>query len=184
MDSAPASLVNDTILNVAQLLKENVGQKRRYDVSLASLDLDEGTEARDVSASLKLTRIADGILVTGSIAGRAKLECVRCLNEFEADFSGDIEAQFRPTIDISTGLPVGNDEDDETFEIDDNHHLDLAEMLRQVIILTLPIRPVCGDDCPGFTSEFRGGDEAPSEDAGDERLAVLEQLLDDSRDER
>jgi uncharacterized protein len=177
-------IINDTILNVAQLLKDNVGSKRNFAVTLDSLPLDDTTEAKDVSAELKLIRIADGILVTGSLAGRTRLECVRCLEEFDTEFSGEIEAQFRPTIDIGSGTPVETEaDDDETFEIDDSHHLDLSEMLRQVSILTLPIRPVCGDECPGFVSEFRGGDEPPTEEAGDERLAVLEQLLDDSREE-
>jgi uncharacterized protein len=180
----PTQINNDTVLNVAQLLKENVGSKRTYAVTLDSLSLDESTTARDVAAQLKLTRITDGILVTGSLSGQARLECVRCLEEFDAGFSGEVEAEYRPTIDISSGTLVEPEHDGESFEIDDSHQLDLAEMLRQVSILTLPIRPVCGDDCPGFTSEFRGGDDAPAEEVGDDRLAVLEQLLDDSREER
>jgi uncharacterized protein len=177
----PLPIDNDTVLNVAQLLKDHVGSKRLYALKLDSLPLDETMTARDVTAQLKLTRIADGILVTGSLAGWTRMECVRCLEEFDTEFSGDVEAEFRPTIDIASGMLIDAEDDGETFEIDDNHLLDLAEMLRQVSILTLPIRPVCGDDCPGFTSEFRGGDEPPSDEAGDERLAVLERLLDESR---
>lgn len=184
MATGPTQLDNDTVLNVAQLLKENVGSKRTCAVSLDTLTLDESITAREVTAQLKLTRIVDGILVTGSLAGQARLECVRCLDEFDTDYSGEVEAEFRPTIDISSGTPVDVDDDGETFVIDEAHQLDLAEMLRQVSILTLPIRPVCGDDCPGFVSEFRDGDEPSSDEAGDERLAVLEQLLDDSREER
>lgn len=180
----PTQIYNDTVLNVAQLLKENVGGKRICAVSLDSLSLDESITAHDVSAQLKLTRITGGILVTGWLAGTARIECVRCLDEFDSEFGGEVEAEYRPTIDITSGVPVDPDGDDESFEIDDSHQLDLAEMLRQVAILTLPIRPVCGDDCPGFTSEFRGGDEPLGDEAGDARLAVLEQLLDDSRDER
>lgn len=183
MATGPTPIDNDTVLNVAQLLKEQVGSKRIYALTLDTLPLDDAMIARDVTAQLKLTRITDGILVTGSLAGRIRLECVRCLEEFDTVFSGDAEAEFRPTIDIASGMlvEIEDDEDDEVFEIDDNHLLDLAEMLRQVAILTLPIRPVCGDDCPGFTEEFGGGDEPLSDEAGDERLAVLEQLLDDSR---
>jgi uncharacterized protein len=184
MASGPTQLVNDTVLNVAQLLKENVGSKRYVDVTVDTLPLDDTLTARDVKASVKLTRITDGILVTGTINGTANLECVRCLEEFSTEYQGEIEAQFQPTIDIVSGIPVEPEDDGETFVIDDNHLLDLTELLRQVSILTLPIRPVCGEDCPGFESEFRGGDVAPAEDAGDERLAILEQLLDDSRESR
>jgi uncharacterized protein len=181
--TGPTPIDNDTVLNVAQLLKDQVGSKRIYELTLDALPLDDAMVARDITAQLKLTRIVDGILVTGSLAGRTRLECVRCLEEFDTDFTGEVEAEFRPTIDVTSGMLVQTEteDDDEAFEIDDSHHLDLAEMLRQVAILTLPIRPVCGDDCPGFTSEFRGGDEPSTEEAGDERLAVLEQLLDDSR---
>jgi uncharacterized protein len=179
-----AKLQNDTVLNVAQLLKDNVGSKRLVEVALDSLPLDDSTAARDVAAELKLTRISSGILVTGSLAGTARLECVRCLEEFETEYHGEVEAEFRPTLDIGTGVAVEVDEDDDSFLIDDNHQLDLAEMLRQLSILTLPIRPVCGDDCPGFTSEFRGDDAPAPESTGDERLAVLEQLLEGPRDDR
>lgn len=185
MATGSTQIRNDTILNVAQLLKEHVGSKRTYELTLDSLPLDESVVATDITARLKLTRIVDGILVTGSLSGHARLVCVRCLEEFDTEYSGEIEAEFRPTIDVSTGVPVEiEQDDDDSFEIDEGHHLDLGEMLRQVSILTLPIRPVCGENCPGFVSEFRGGDEPPSEEAGDERLAVLEQLLDDSREER
>lgn len=184
MTKGPNQLVNDAVLNVAQLLKENVGGKRHVDVHLDELPLDDTTAARDVSASVKLTRIVDGILVTGRISGTATLECVRCLQEFDAEYAGDIEAQYRPTIDIESGYPIEYEDDGETFVIDDSHLLDLTDLLRQVSILTLPIRPVCGDDCPDFTSEFRGGDEAPSDESVDERFAVLEQLLDDTQEQR
>ena len=179
MTTGPTILLNDTVLNVAQLLKDNVGSKRYFSVALDELPLDESTTVRNLFADLKLTRIADGILVTGSLAGQARLECVRCLEEFETEFSGEVEAEFRPTLDIRYGTPVEIVDDGESFTIDESHLLDLMEMLRQISILSLPIRPVCGDDCPGFTSEFRGGDEPPSEEAGDERMAVLQQLLDE-----
>jgi uncharacterized protein len=182
MEPAPTQLVDDTIINVAQLLKEHVGSKRRVELTLAELQLDDRVMARDVTAQIKLTRISDGVLATGTIAGLATLECVRCLSEFDTEFQGEIEAQFQPTVDIASGIELGAGADDEVFEIDEGHQLDFSELLRQVTLLSLPIRPVCGDDCPGFQREFRGDDEAPAEDAGDERLSVLAQLLEDSKE--
>jgi uncharacterized protein len=179
MAQGTTRLVNDTVLNVAQLLKQPVGNVRQVEIQLDELWLDEDLLANDVAANLKLTRIETGLLVTGSICGRSQLVCVRCLEEFEYDYSGPVEAQYRPLIDIVSGLPSGPAEDDETFEIDEGHQLDLAELLRQVSILTMPIRPVCGEDCPGFESEFG---EATS--SVDDRLAVLQQLLDEPPDSR
>jgi uncharacterized protein len=174
MAQGSTQLVNDTVLNVAQLLKQPVGNFRRVELRIDELELDDDLTARDVTATLKLTRIETGLLVTGSLAGRARLECVRCLEEFDIDYDGQVEALYRPSIDILSGMPVEVSEDDEIFDIDESHQLDLAELLRQLSILTLPIRPVCGDDCPGFESRF--GDDGES---ADDRFAVLEQLLDE-----
>jgi uncharacterized protein len=181
MEQTPRALVNDSVLNVAQLLKENVGSTRRITVSLDALPLDERVTARDVEAQIKLTRISNGILATGKLSGHARIECVRCLEEFDTEYSGEIEAQFQPTVDILSGVSVGPADDGETFEIDEGHQLDLGELLRQVSILALPIRPVCGDDCPGF-EPVHGEDDEPTGERRDERLAVLEKLLEDSRE--
>ena len=55
----------------------------------------------------------------------------------------------------------------------DAHELDLTELLRQWIVLALPMTPTCGPDCPG-PQEIDNGDE----EAVDNRFAALQQLLD------
>lgn len=167
-------LDNDTIVNVAQLLKQPVGAARTVDVHLDEFALDHDLTARDVNGAIRLTRIASGILAGGRLSGVAALECVRCLTEFDQPFISEFDAEFRPSVDVRTGEALSLPEDSELFVIDNNHQLDLGEVLRQTIILALPMRPVCGELCPGFLPEF------PSEgEAVDERLAALRALLDE-----
>ena len=66
--------------------------------------------------------------------------------------------------------------DDDRFSIDENHELDFSEPLRQEILVSLPMRPACGDDCPGPDVLEAGDDEAV-----DDRLAALAILLDDDQ---
>jgi uncharacterized metal-binding protein YceD (DUF177 family) len=40
------------------------------------------------------------------------------------------------------------DEDEDTARIDDNHLLDIGNVLRQEIVLALPMRPDCGESGP------------------------------------
>lgn len=168
------ALVDDTVINVAQLLKQPVGAARVLDLGLHRLRLDEDLSARDVSGSVRLTRISTGILAEGRIEGLAELACVRCLTEFDQPFETEFDGEYQPSIDVRTGEPLPPPTDEEVFVIDNNHQLDLAELLRQVAIVALPMRPVCGDFCPGFEPEFPAGEELE-----DERLAVLRRLLDD-----
>lgn len=172
MEQRLPDLVEDTIVNVAQLLKQQVGATRTFSVELSRLALDDNLIARDIEATIRLTRIATGILADGEVSGTARLECVRCLTEFDTAFTGEFDAEFRPIIDVISGELLPFPEGDDIFMIDHNHELDLAELLRQVILVELPMRPTCGEACPGFQSEF-----PPSGDTGDERMAVLRTLL-------
>lgn len=172
------TLVNDTVVNVAQLLKEPVGATRIVDLRLDQFPLDEVARAHDVEAEARLTRVESGVLVDGRVHGLAELECVRCLEPFDAPFAGEFDAEYRPSIDIRTGLPLPRPEDEETFVIDHNHELDLGELLRQVALLELPMQPICREDCPGIVAGVDAEPE-PAAEASDERLAVLRRLLED-----
>lgn len=165
-------LINDTVVNVAQFLMEQVGAARVIDIHLDQFPLDHDLAARDIDARVRLTRIEAGILAVGHASGVAELECVRCLTRFDTPFQNEFDAEYRPSIEVRTGEPLPLPEDAEIFVIDNNHLLDLSEVLRQVIIIALPIRPVCGADCPGFQREY--GDEG--ETTG-EWAAVLRDLL-------
>jgi uncharacterized protein len=167
-------LENDTIINVSQLLKAPVGTERYFTVHLDQLMLDSDLEARDLTASVRLLRTSNGILATGQLHVTAHQTCVRCLTEFDGRYSETFEAEFWPTVDILTGLPLPPPPDEDIFTIDKNHHLDLQEMLRQYAILAIPLYPVCGPQCPGPESLWQREEEVI-----DARLAVLQSLLDE-----
>lgn len=167
------TLTNDTVVNVAQLLKEPVGAARSLDVHLDRFELDAELTAIDMTANIRLTRIELGILVEGVAGGLVELECVRCLDPFMQAFRGEIEGEYRPSIDVRTGYPLALPEDSDIFVIDNNHELDLNELFRQVAVVSLPMQPLCREDCPGIVAE----DEADNSYDTDERLAVLAKLL-------
>lgn len=170
-------LVNDTVINVSQLLhQETVGETRRYRIQLDWFVLDNDLMARDITGEIKLLRVGEGIMVIGTIRGLALMECVRCLNSYEQPFEAEIEQEYRSMFDIidqSLSGEIDPDPNQEIGEIDEFNQIDLSEQLRQFIILALPIQPVCGPDCPGPPI-----DTTP-EDRLDPRFAALQELLDD-----
>lgn len=172
------TLYDDLVLKVSSLLLEDVGSHRTVNVELASFPLDEQVMARNVVATIRLTRLDTGALAQGSAEGTVEMECVRCLNQYDQPFKIRFTEQFRQTTEIHHGTPRNDDEWDESeselaFEINDAHELDLTELLRQWIVLALPMTPVCGPDCPGPQQIDNG-----AEDAVDDRFAALQQLLD------
>mgnify|MGYP000041237084 CR=1 FL=1 len=138
--------------NVAQLLKQATGARRGYDIAVEAPELDQQLVlAGSLHGQISCLRIGAGILVTGELETVVRLECVRCLSEFDLPIRVEIEEEFRPTIDIVTGLRMEQEPDqDEATLIDEQHILDLAEVIRQAVWLEIPASPICRPDCKGL----------------------------------
>jgi uncharacterized protein len=103
------------------------------------------------NGQLKLTRINNGILVTGHLETSVESVCTRCLSAFRATVRFEIEEEFRPTLEIDSGARLSKEEgQDPATLIDERHILDLAEVVRQDLTLSLPPSAVCDPDCQGL----------------------------------
>lgn len=153
---------NDLTYNVAQLLKEFVGSTRNFQINTPtlvlsdeSIDPDDPTvvEAHNVQGNVKVTRVSHDLLVQGNVSADVDLECSRCLEHFSLPVTGKLEEKYLPTIDVETGRAVPRilaDEDDTAFNINGNHEIDLTEPVRQALLVSLPMRPLCREDCAGL----------------------------------
>ena len=167
------TLHNDTVINVAALLKEPVGSTREYGVEIDRFEIDDELVARQIEGEVRLTRLQDEILVNAKLNADVELECDRCLRMYDQRINTRFAAQYEPTIDVHTGHAVHEiDDEAERFAITEHHEVDIAEPLRQELIVSLPMVAVCGPDCPGPELTATGSDEPV-----DDRLAALEQLL-------
>ena len=138
--------------NVAQLLKSPPGTTREYQIE------EKGNEVADgiiliapVVGRAKFIRTADGVLVLGDLKTSAELMCDRCLEPTVAELSLHIEEEYYPLVDISTGrsIELYIDREVETM-IDESHIVDLQEVLRQDLLLALPMHPICHPRCAGL----------------------------------
>ena len=93
-----------------------------------------------VSVDLSLTGSGSSVIAEGTVTGRLRLRCVRCLELFDHE----INAPFRETYTRLTTEGL----DEEILYSGDNINLE-PEVLK-VIILSLPMKPVCREDCRGL----------------------------------
>lgn len=165
-------LYNETAVNVATLLQEPVGASRTYSFHLDRLELDDDLVASDVNGTMRLTRLSDEILANVDASAMVELTCLRCLEQYEQPTKTRFQEEFRVAYDVRSGAEVRSSGDDERFAINDSHELDIREPLRQELIVSLPMRPDCGDRCPGPPVITEDG-----EDDFDNRFAALGALL-------
>lgn len=171
--------------NVAQLLKDHVGAMRNYQVQEDITDLDPALKPlTDLSGHADLIRTNDGILVRANLYTNVELTCSRCLTQFATPVRFKIDEEFYPLTDINTGarLPLAEDADP-AATIDSNHILDLSEVVRQDLLLALPLVPLCRNECKGLCpscgQNWNEGDCECDDQELDPRFAALKQLLDD-----
>lgn len=168
-------LYNETAVNVASLLQEPIGASRSYTFHLDRLDLDADLGATDVNGEMRLTRLSDEILANVDAAATVDLTCLRCLEQYAQPTRARFQEEFRVAYDVRSGAEVRSSNDDERFAISDAHELDIGEPLRQELIVSLPMRPDCGERCPGPPVVV--DDDENNEDM---RFAALAALLNES----
>lgn len=145
--------------NVAQLLRDPVGSSRRVTVAAnlsqlvpelaAATDLGEAAEA-EIAGAVRFMRTNAGILAQGKLHAEAVLPCARCLAPTRVPVDVELEEVYAPTIDIVTGKSIKPEEEDQALWIDAHHILDLTEVLRQDVLLALPVHVLCKEDCRGL----------------------------------
>jgi len=134
------------LINVAQLLKEPVGSSQSHNISGAIGEEVEGF----VEGKVKLIHSSRGVLVQCTLNTEVELICCRCLDTFLCPISFTAEEEFLPISAVSGDLALSSPEQSEGFTIDNKKILDLSELIRQYVLLNLPMKPLCRPDCPGI----------------------------------
>jgi uncharacterized protein len=123
-----------------------------------------------VRLDVRLESVVDGVLVSGTLRASLAAECGRCLEPVTEDLEVDIAELFA----------YEPDPDDAEIPVLDGDFLDLEALLRDAVVLALPLNPVCDDDCAGLcvTCGERLADAGPDHghDAVDPRWAALSAL--------
>lgn len=103
-----------------------------------------------VEGKLEFTNTGNLLLITGDIKAEIKLLCSRCLMDMTLPMEAKIEEEFRleKIGDAVRVLPL--EEEDVESELVKDNILDIQEIIRQNLLLELPIQPLCAPDCRGL----------------------------------
>lgn len=159
-------------LNVGFLLNKNVGFSRSFNLDHASVQVGEDLGVTKLRGSIDLTRARQGVYVHGRLETQTNLECVRCLENFDQELSVEFNDLFIYPPDQAT---------DPLLIVHENGILDLSPLLREYLLLDIPIQPLCRQECKGLCPECGGNlndsvCDHPRTDI-DPRLAELKTLL-------
>jgi uncharacterized protein len=113
-------------------------------------DPDLEFAAGAITGNVRLEKHGHDILVRGRLQGHLELTCSRCLEVFVAPVAVDFDLLLAPAPDAL----AADSEELSSADLDlDFYHgetVDLEEILREQIILAVPLKPLCLENCRGL----------------------------------
>ncbi|MBW8012323.1 MAG: DUF177 domain-containing protein [Chloroflexi bacterium] len=161
-------------LNVGFIAHEDVGYLREFDFEFPKLHLSPGLDLDDVNGSARFSRTSTGLLLDVNFSAVTQSECGRCLDEV----TQSLETNF-------TELYAFNEKSvtESGLILPENGKIDLAPILREYLLLEMPINPLCRPNCLGLCLEcgenLNDSEHTHEKDNIDPRLSKLKNLLDD-----
>src|SRR5262249_5526290 len=144
-----------------------------------------GTEASaadtHLTADLSLWKTGPEVLSRGRLHGDVGAVCSRCAGPAHVTVDEPFQILYAPRgsrLDLPDPEATLGDEPDIIHY--DGEEIDLAEMLREEVLLALPIAPLCKEDCKGLCprcgADLNEGDCGCPQEPHDERFAALRNL--------
>ncbi len=130
------------------------GEPARFDetVSLAPDELDPTRVAGPVKVRLvgQVRPMGDRFLITGRAVAEGRLACVRCLEplDWSTDSAFELDVALLEAAPLEAELELGDDDLDTIYL--EQTHFDFEQLAIEQVMLELPMRVLCADDCAGL----------------------------------
>ncbi len=157
------------LVKIEEIRDEGLQVKKQMSLELLGAALEgsgfQPTEPLDVSASLR--KVGGGVLLEGKFTSRVVAECKRCLTEAKLSLPVSFTINLVPE-SLARGEGVLDEEemeekdrgqtesggsfalDDADEEVFDGKVIDLEPIVREQVLLALPMNALCREDCGGL----------------------------------
>lgn len=138
-------------------VKEMELRKIRFDETFEAGQLDFSGEDLEQDSLLKAAGVAELLAHTGGeirIQGRYNVvmsaECDRCLQKARFPLERNFDLFYRPMAVIARDQEVEIDEGEAEIGFYEHGGLELEDILREQVLLALPMQRVCSEACRGI----------------------------------
>jgi uncharacterized protein len=161
------------------------GAKAEHEIEITLREIEGMALTAPLRGQMTITSTGTVLLLEGFVDTEIEQLCCRCGDLFRLP----VHAEIQEDLIIHPGTPHGPaariDEDDEAPEsrlfYAGTLDLNLEELLRQSILLALPLKPLCCENCPGLCPHcghmLSQGPCACRPDATNPQMAALQHLL-------
>lgn len=167
-------------INVTQISEENgLDLSHRYPEGKPELRSEESRIIGSPSLKLHASRERDRVTLAGSLGATVQLDCDRCLKPLYVEIDQSFGLEYLPSGSVTASeRELGQDDLLTGFYL--NQIIDLDDVVREQVELSLPMSRLCSEECRGLCSVCGARlNEGPCECAHEEidlRWAALKEL--------
>jgi uncharacterized protein len=145
----------------------------------AALGGNEATDAgEDGAIEVRLSKSGTDVVVHGRLIAKLRAPCARCLEPVTIPVDQSVSALMIPTARLKD--PDANEYEFTANEADtlpyDGETVVLDDLVRDELVLEVPMIPLCREDCPGMAERPEAQKPDPTEKSVDPRLLPLLRL--------
>jgi len=107
--------------------------------------------AAEVNGKIRLA--GNEVFVNGHVDTRAQVECDRCLKPVEVPVNADFELEYISGSEYESSAAAELTEAEMSVSVFDGKAIDVDEIVKEQILLTVPTRMLCREDCKGICPE-------------------------------
>ena len=161
-------------INIGFIIHESVGYSRDFNFSADELHFNPDFDIKKFSGETRFSKTAQGILVEGEFEAFTILQCSRCLEPYLQKIHAVFTDLYAFTLDSV---------DESGLLVPESGVIDLNEVVREELILSVPISPLCRIDCKGLCPVCGANRNYVEcnhqEEKIDPRLSILKTLLEE-----
>jgi len=120
-------------------------------------ELDPGDERVSLNgpAEVKGTirRTGEAVAVNGHVETRVQVECDRCLKPIALPVSTDFALEYITGADYESSSAAALSEEEMSVSVFDGESIDVDEIVKEQVLLAVPARTLCREDCKGICPE-------------------------------
>ena len=98
----------------------------------------------------KIRLSGNAVFVNGHVETRAQVECDRCLKPIELPVNADFTLEYMSGAEYEASQVAELTEDEMSVSVFDGSAIDVDEIVKEQILLTVPTRLLCREDCKGI----------------------------------
>ena len=137
-------------LDLSKIRTARERYEKVYDRSAFASDSESFRVVAPVALAFDIDKDKQQFRLAGSVETTLELPCSRCLEPFSWPVEAAFDLRYQPHAQNTGEGEREIEEDDLTTAFYENDEIDLGQLVREQFYLSLPMKPLCRDDCNGL----------------------------------